>query len=199
MGRSERVLVRNNFRARDPFRKERTSILYQVHKGSGKRQNGFSWNWESLQPRACELIKVLERISSLSGSMLVDGASLVVKRLLHPEASGGTVEQAEEAEVVVFGSVWRQLDDRCRPIENLAAPIKQKMIVRRYKGEGDGEGSAKPVWEKHGVVKPPQPTFLDSLSEVPTRFQYSAKIPEMFDPKAIFDLNWFSGFFIVWK
>ena len=41
--------------------------------------------------------------------------------------------------MVVFGGIGRQLDDRCRLVEDLAAPVEHEVVVRGDEGKGDGE------------------------------------------------------------
>ena len=68
--------------------------------------------WKVLQTSSGVLVEVLESVCSLPRSMLIDSAAFIVKGLLHPEAGRGTVEQAEQCEMVIFGGLGRQLDDR---------------------------------------------------------------------------------------
>ena len=65
-------------------------------------------------------------------------AAFGLHHLLHPEARCGTVEQAEQGEMVVLGCVGGELDDRGRPVEDLAASVEHEMVVRGNEGEGDG-------------------------------------------------------------
>lgn len=55
--------------------------------------------------------------------------ALVVEDLLHPEARGRRVEQAQQREVVVLGRARRELDDRRAAVEDLAAAVEDEVVV----------------------------------------------------------------------
>ncbi len=63
--------------------------------------------------------------------------ALVVADLLHPEAARGAVQQPEQGEVVVLARARRELDDRRRAVEDLAAPVEDEVVVGGDEGEGD--------------------------------------------------------------
>jgi hypothetical protein len=61
-----------------------------------------------------------------------------VADLFQPETRRRVIEDAEEGEVVVFGSVGRELYDRGSPVEDLAATVENEVVVRGDFAEGDG-------------------------------------------------------------
>ncbi len=98
---------------------------------------------ELLEAGAGELVEVLEGVRRLSGSLGVHRAALVMEHLLHPEARRRAVQQPEQGEVVVLARARRELDDRRRLVEDLAAPVEDEVVVGGDEGEGDGERRAK--------------------------------------------------------
>ena len=61
----------------------------------------------------------------------------------HPEARSRTVEQSQQAEVVVLRGRGWQLDDWGRLLEHLAATVQDEVVVRGDLAEDNGERSAK--------------------------------------------------------
>ncbi len=86
---------------------------------------------------AIEGEEVLEWRSALARTLLVHRAALVMKNLLEPKTGGGAVEQTEQAEVIFLGRARRELDDRRRLLEDLAAPVEDEVVVGGDVGEGD--------------------------------------------------------------
>src|SRR5262249_40002760 len=83
---------------------------------------------------------LVESLPSLIRYAATDAAvSSVHERLLHPEAGDRGVEKTQQTEMVVFGSLLRQLDHWCSAVENFAPAVKHEVVMRCYKGEGDGE------------------------------------------------------------
>lgn len=56
-------------------------------------------------------------------------------------------------------SSGRQLDDRRGPVEHLAAPVQDEVVVSGDFGEGDGEGGAVP-FDRDLMIFPPRPAHL---------------------------------------
>jgi hypothetical protein len=55
--------------------------------------------------------------------------AFVVAHLFQPEASRRAVQQPEQGEVVVLARARRELDDRRRAVEDLAAPVEDEVVV----------------------------------------------------------------------
>jgi hypothetical protein len=89
------------------------------------------------------LIEVFEGNRGLARPLFIDGTPLIVKYLLHPKARGGTVEQAEQSEMIILRGMAGQLDDWRRTVEDLPAAVEYEVVVRGDEGKGDGEGSTK--------------------------------------------------------
>ncbi len=89
----------------------------------------------------------------------VDRCSLIVTHLLQPEAGGRGVEEAEQADMVVFRGTRRQLDDWRRLLEDLAAAVERKVVVRSDFAESDGERNAVTC----GEIMVPAPPGLSQL------------------------------------
>ena len=83
--------------------------------------------------------------------------TFVVKYLLHPEARRGTVEQAEQVEVVVLGRIGRQLDDGGRLLEHLSASIEHEVVVRGDRERRYDRGCLKAG--KHRILIPSLPVL----------------------------------------
>ena len=124
---------------------------------------------ELLQSRSRILVEVLECVGGLAGAAGIDCAALVVEHLLHPEAGHRAVEQAEKGQMVCFGGIRRELDDRGSLLEDLAAAVEHEVVVGGDFGEGDGERGTVTVPEEHRVFKPLQSTLLDILTKVSPR------------------------------
>ena len=69
-------------------------------------------------------------------------ATFVLTSRLQPEARGGGIEEAKQAQVFGFRSTCRQLNDRSRTFEHLAAAIEDEVVVRSDVAECDGQRSA---------------------------------------------------------
>src|SRR5437899_3349202 len=92
--------------------------------------------------------------------MLIYRTSLIVTRLLEPKAGGGTVEQTDNGEVVVLGSVEVEFDDRSRAVKNFPAPVEGEMVVRGDFAVGDRQGRAEAI-ECDLMPFPPRQTFRE--------------------------------------
>ena len=68
---------------------------------------------------------------------------LFVTRLLHPEARGRAVQQAEQREVVVLGRVRRQLDDRRVCLKTLPPRSSTKWLCVATNAKAIESGVAK--------------------------------------------------------
>lgn len=50
--------------------------------------------------------------------------------LPEPKARRGAVEKSKEPQMVLFGGIGGQLDDRCRLLEHLPATVQDEVVVR---------------------------------------------------------------------
>ena len=66
--------------------------------------------------------------------------SLVVRNLFEPEAGGAGVEDGEEGQMVRLRRGRRELDDRRRLLEDLAATVEDEVVVRRDKRHPNSKG-----------------------------------------------------------
>ena len=91
----------------------RLPFLGQAIQGSGEVQGFVCGNGKLLQAGAGELIEVFKCDGGLTCSLLIHCTAFIMEDLLHPKARRGTVEQAEQGEMVILGGIAGQLDDRC--------------------------------------------------------------------------------------
>jgi hypothetical protein len=99
--------------------------------------------------------------------------------LLHPEAGGGAVEEADQSEMMVLGSLNRELNyGRCL-LKDLAATVKDEMVVRRDFRESDRQRGPVPI-DRNLVIFPVWPTNggVGSLAEVQASGKDPAKGPK---------------------
>src|SRR5208282_5191078 len=92
-------------------------------------------------------------------------AALWVEHLLHPEAGGRAVQQADEGKMIVFGRLRRQLDDRRRLLEDLAPAIEHEMVMRRDERKRDRQRCSELIYVMLQVFEPGPTRFFDSLAK----------------------------------
>jgi hypothetical protein len=123
----------------ESLRGELGKLLGEAVEFAGESQGGSSGDGELLKLGAVEFVEVFEWDGRLASALGVDRAPFAMKDLFHPEAGSGAVKEAEEKQVVVFGSVDRELDDGSGLLENFFSPIEYELIVGANKGKGDDQ------------------------------------------------------------
>ena len=107
------------------------------------RSRGFSAATGNFcKPSASKLVEIFKSNGGLARPLLVHCTAFVVEYLLHPKARRGTVEQAEQGEMVFLGGIAGQLDDRSRTVKHLPAAVEHEVVVRGDEGKDNGQGGA---------------------------------------------------------
>src|SRR5882724_6645707 len=141
------------------------SLGKAIQIGSEVKGRGL-WHRKRLQLRPCKLITLIPPCSTYSCTFSSDMiAAFWEEYLFHPKARSGTIEQAEQGEMVVLGSIAGQLDDRSRLLKYLPATVEYEVVVRGDKGKRDGQRGAK-TFESYLMPLPPRQSFAEICSLV---------------------------------
>jgi len=123
------------------------------------------------------LIKIFKSNGGLACSLLIYRAPFIVEHLLYPKTSCGTVQQAEQGKMLVFGGSVRQLDNRGCSVKHLPTTVENKVVVCSHFSIGNGEWSKCPLSDKLHILKPFKAMFLGAFAEHVSTAKGSTKSP----------------------